>query len=245
MEWEKLNPDWAISVRSSVLWTLVGQDSFELYKTCCLDRDQVLLAQTAHTRVEEHLAHVLMQADAEKKIHELEQSLENARVAEKKALDDKVAADVQVSDLEARLSASIKGSKKQVADALEQGRADGFSASLLAGKTEGITEGRETYLQSDDYKRSISNARLEGALDFLKSLIFKMVVDLQSAQFLNDNFDKCIAQAAHLQGFAAGFDQTRLDSSLDSQLQPYPPTVVPELAGEDEFASLAIELDLP
>ncbi|KAK4435008.1 hypothetical protein Salat_0663800 [Sesamum alatum] len=112
MEGEKLNADWAISSRSLVLRTLVGQDSFELYKTCCLDLDQVLLAQTAHTRVEEHLAHVLMQAstfghnlalkcsmfrndkaDAEKKIHELEQSLENARVTEKKALDDKVAAD--------------------------------------------------------------------------------------------------------------------------------------------------------
>ncbi|KAK4425608.1 hypothetical protein Salat_1754800 [Sesamum alatum] len=56
-----MNPDWAISARSSVLRTLVGQDSFELYKACCLDRDQILLAQTSHTRVEEHLAHVLMQ----------------------------------------------------------------------------------------------------------------------------------------------------------------------------------------
>ncbi|KAK4416499.1 hypothetical protein Salat_2475400 [Sesamum alatum] len=230
MEGEKLNPDWAISARSSVLRTLVGQDSFELYKTCCLDRDQVLLAQTAHTRVEEHLAHVLMQAsafghnlalkcsmfwndkaDAEKKVHELEQSLESAKIAEKKALDDKVAADAQVSDLEARLSATVDGSKKQ----------------------------------SDDYKRSISDARLEGAQDFLKSPIFKMAVELQSAQFLNEGFDKCIAQVAHLQGFAEGFDQTRLDSSLDSQLQPYPSAVVPELAGEDEFTSLAAELDLP
>ncbi|KAK4425993.1 hypothetical protein Salat_1793300 [Sesamum alatum] len=243
MEGEKLNPDWAISACSSVLRTLVGQDSFELYKTCCLDRDQVLLAQTAHTLVEKHLAHILMQAsafghnlalkclmfrndkaDAEKKVHELEQSLESAKIAEKKALHDKVAADAQVSDLEARLSATVEGSKKQVADALEQGRSDGFSAGLLAGKTEGI---------------------IEGARDFLKSPIFKMAVELQSAQFLNEGFDKCIAQVAHLQGFAEGFDQTRLDSSLDSQLQPYPSAIVPELAGEDEFASLAAELDLP
>ncbi|KAK4415242.1 hypothetical protein Salat_2631500 [Sesamum alatum] len=40
MEGEKLNPDWAISARNFVLRTLVGQDSFELYKTCCQDRDQ-------------------------------------------------------------------------------------------------------------------------------------------------------------------------------------------------------------
>ncbi|KAK4421715.1 hypothetical protein Salat_2122100 [Sesamum alatum] len=215
MEGEKLNPDWAISSRSSVLRTLVGQDSFELYKTCCLDRDQVLLAQTAHTRVEEHLAHVLMQ------------SLESAKASEKKALDAKVAADAQV------------------ADALEQGRSDGFSAGRLAGKTEGMIEGREAFLQSDDYKRSISSARLEGARDFLKSSVFKMAVDLQSAQFLNEGFDKCIAQVDHLQGFAEGFDQTRLDASLDSHLQPYPSVAEPESASEDEFATLTSELDLP
>ncbi|KAK4426918.1 hypothetical protein Salat_1460600 [Sesamum alatum] len=264
MEGEKLNPDWAISSRSSVLRTLVGHYSFELYKTCCLDRDQVLLAQTAHTRVEEHLAHVLIQAsafghnlalkcsmfrnnkaDAEKRIHELEQSLENAKAAEKKALDDKVAADAQVADLEARLSATLEGNKKHVADALEQGRSDGFSAGRLAGKTEGMIEGRKAFLQSDDYKCSISGARLEGAKDFLKSSVFKIAVDLQSAQFLNEGFDKCIAQVAHLQGFAEGFDQTRLDASLDAHLQPYPSVAEPESIGEDEFASLTSELDLP
>ncbi|KAK4413508.1 hypothetical protein Salat_2763400, partial [Sesamum alatum] len=47
MDGEKLNPDWAISSRSFVLRTLVGHDSLELYKTYYLDRDQVLLAQTA------------------------------------------------------------------------------------------------------------------------------------------------------------------------------------------------------
>ncbi|KAK4435261.1 hypothetical protein Salat_0689400 [Sesamum alatum] len=215
MEGEKLNPDWAISSRSSVLRTLVGQDSFELYKTCCLDRDQVLLAQTAHTRAEEYLAHVLMQADAEKRIHELEQSFENAKAAEKKALDDKVAADAQVADLEARLSTTVEGNKKHVADALEQGRSDGFSAGRLAGKTEGVIEGREAFLQSDDYKCSISGACLEGA------------------------------KVAHLQGFAEGFDQTHLDASLDAHLQPYPSVAEPQSIGEDEFASLTSELDLP
>ncbi|KAK4438187.1 hypothetical protein Salat_0152900 [Sesamum alatum] len=109
MDGEKMNPEWAISARSSVLCTLVGQDSFELYKACCLDRDQVLLAQTAHTRVEEHLAHVLM-------------------------------------------------------------------------------------------------------------------------------------QVVHLQGFAEGFDQSRLDSSLDGQLQPYPPETASDPSVEDEFASLIDEI---
>ncbi|KAK4412433.1 hypothetical protein Salat_2890400, partial [Sesamum alatum] len=166
-------------------------------------------------------------ADAENKIHELEQSLESAKAAEKEALEARAAIDARV------------------ADALEQGRTDGFSTGLLAGKTEGITEGRETFLQLDEYKRSISSARLQGARDFLKSPVFKMVVNLQSAQFLNDGFDKCTAQVVHLQGFIEGFDQTRLDSSLDAELQPYPSKVAPELAGEDEFVSLASEIDLP
>ncbi|KAK4435330.1 hypothetical protein Salat_0696400 [Sesamum alatum] len=123
----------------------------------------------------------MTKADADKKIHELEQSLENARVTEKKALDDKVAADAQISDLDTWLSATMEESKRQVADALEEGRSTGFSAGRLAGKTEGITEGREAFLQSDEYKQVIANARLEGARDFLKSPVFKMAIDLQSA----------------------------------------------------------------
>ncbi|KAK4438759.1 hypothetical protein Salat_0210500 [Sesamum alatum] len=261
MDGEKLNPDWAISACSSVLRRLVGQDSFELYKACCLDRDQILLAQTAHTRVEEHLAHVLMQASAfghnlalkcsmfrndkagaEKKVRELEQSLERAKAVEKEALEAKAAADAQVAALGSQLSATIKESKQQVAAALEQGRSDGFSAGRLTGRTEGVIEGRETFLQSDDYKQSLANARLQGARDFRKSPVFKTAVDVQSAQFLNDGFDKCIAQVVHLQGFVEGFDQSRLDSSLDGQLQPYPPEVASDPSGEDEFASLIDEI---
>ncbi|KAK4420016.1 hypothetical protein Salat_2414500 [Sesamum alatum] len=112
MEGDKLNPDWAISARSSMLRTHVGQDSFKLYKACCLERDQVLLAQTANTRVEEHLAHVLMQAStfghnlslkclmfrydkagAEQKIRDLQQSLDQAQAKEKDALEAKAKAD--------------------------------------------------------------------------------------------------------------------------------------------------------
>ncbi|KAK4425068.1 hypothetical protein Salat_1700400 [Sesamum alatum] len=227
MDGEKLNPNWANSARSSVLRTLVSQDSFELYKTCCFDCDQVLLAQTAHTQVEEHLAHVLMQAssfghnlalkcsmfqndkaDAEKRIRKLEHGLESAKAAEKEALEAKTTADAPVAALGTQLSATIEESKKQL----------------------------------DEYKQSLASARLQGARDFLKSPVFKTVVDVQSAQFLNDGFDKCIAQVVHLQGFVEGFDQSRLDSSLDGQLQPYPPEVASEPSGEDEFATLISEI---
>ncbi|KAK4437424.1 hypothetical protein Salat_0076300 [Sesamum alatum] len=62
IEGEKLLPDWAISNQSSMLKTYVGQDSWELYKSCVLRRDQALLAAYAHTRVKEHHAHALTQA---------------------------------------------------------------------------------------------------------------------------------------------------------------------------------------
>ncbi|KAK4430971.1 hypothetical protein Salat_0859100 [Sesamum alatum] len=244
MEGEKLNPNWAITTRSSVLRTHVGQDFFELYKACCLDRDQVLLAQTPHARVEEHLAHVLMQAStfvhnlslkclmfrydkavAEQKIRELQEGFDHAQAKEREALESKVATDAQVADLEskvaaleAQLSATFLENKKKVAEALESGRTEGFSADLLAGKVEGIVEGRETFLQSEEYKKSVSDTRLQGARDFLKALAFKLAVNIQSTHFLNEGFDKCISQIQHLQGFVEGFDQNQLDSSLDATL---------------------------
>ncbi|KAK4412520.1 hypothetical protein Salat_2899100, partial [Sesamum alatum] len=181
-------------------------------------------------------------ADVEKKIRELEQSLESAKATEKEALEAKAAADAQVAALGSQIFATIEEGKQQVVAALEQGRTDGFSVGRLAGKTEGVIEGRETFLQSDEYKQSLANARLQGARDFLKSPIFKTAVDVQSAQFLNDGFEKCIAQVAHLQGFVEGFDQSRLDSSLDGQLQPYPPEAASDPRGEDEFASLIDEI---
>ncbi|KAK4421639.1 hypothetical protein Salat_2114500 [Sesamum alatum] len=59
---------------------------------------------------------------------------------------------------------------------------EGFSVGGQAGKTEGLLEGHEVYLQSDEHKREV----------------------------------------VHLKGFDEGFDQSRLDLSLDANFQPYP-----------------------
>ncbi|KAK4416890.1 hypothetical protein Salat_2514500 [Sesamum alatum] len=149
-------------------------------------------------------------ADAEKKIRELEQSLESAKAAEKEALEAKTVADAQVVALGSQLSATIEEGRQQVVAALEQGRTDGFSAGRLAGKTEGFIEGRETFLSI----RRVQNSPLP-------MFVFKVV---------------------HLKGFAEGFDQSRLDSSLDGQLQPYPPETASDPSKEDEFASLIEEI---
>ncbi|KAK4438657.1 hypothetical protein Salat_0200200 [Sesamum alatum] len=123
--------------------------------------------------------------------------------------------------LKLKLASSTEENKKVVADALERGRADGLSTSRLAGKTEGLNEGREAYLQSKEFKKSISESRLQGDRDFLKAPAFKMGVDIQSARYLNKGFDKCISQVQHLKGFVDGFDQDQLDPSLNAILQPY------------------------
>ncbi|KAK4421753.1 hypothetical protein Salat_2125900 [Sesamum alatum] len=53
-----------IECQNSILNPFVGQDSWELYQSCLLPRDQVVLAPTAYTHVEEHHAHALTQAIA-------------------------------------------------------------------------------------------------------------------------------------------------------------------------------------
>ncbi|KAK4412505.1 hypothetical protein Salat_2897600 [Sesamum alatum] len=209
MDGEQLNPDWVYFIESScVAICFFGPPlTFNKFQASTFGHNLALKCLMFRND----------KADAEKKIRELEQSLESTKAAEKEALEAKAAAD-------------------------GQGRTDGFSTGRLAGKTEGVIEGRETFLQSNDYKQSLANARLQGARYFLKSPIFKTAVDVQSAQFLNDGFDKCIAQVVHLQGFAEGFDQSRLDSSLDGHLQPYPPEDASEPSGEDEFATLINEI---
>ncbi|KAK4421683.1 hypothetical protein Salat_2118900 [Sesamum alatum] len=250
MDGEKLNPDWAISARSSVLRTLVGQDSFELYKACCLDRDQILLAQTAHTRVEEHLAHVLMQVtfitfsyvplcfswiflllehlQASAFGHNLAlkcSMFRNDKVdAEKKicelkqSLESAKAAEVAALEAKAAADAQVAALGSQLSATIEEGKQQ-VPAALEQGRTDGFSAGRPV-------------GRTEGVIE----------VDVQSAQFLNDGFDKCLAQVMHLQGFVEGFDQSRLDSSLDGQLQPYPPEAASDPSEEDVFASLINEI---
>ncbi|KAK4412602.1 hypothetical protein Salat_2907300 [Sesamum alatum] len=99
-------------LRTSVLKTLVGQDSWELYRSCLLPRDQAVLAPTAHAHVKEHHAHAFT-------------------------------------------------------------REEGFIAS------------READLFSVEHQKFISDTRLPEARDFLKSLAFKVAIELDAT--LDDN----------------------------------------------------------
>ncbi|KAK4435058.1 hypothetical protein Salat_0669100 [Sesamum alatum] len=92
---------------------------------------------------------------------------------------------------------------------------------------------------------AFERGRIDGARDFLKTPTFKLAVDIQSARFLNEGFDKCVSQVDHLKGFVDGFDRTRLDPSLDATLQPYPEEATSSTLAADEFEVLASEVGCP
>ncbi|KAL2246192.1 UNVERIFIED_CONTAM: hypothetical protein Sindi_2887400 [Sesamum indicum] len=58
---ERFVPKWNILADSTVLYREAGQASWEIYSNTILPRDQASILMTSHTRIEEHIAHALMQ----------------------------------------------------------------------------------------------------------------------------------------------------------------------------------------
>ncbi|KAL0406548.1 UNVERIFIED_CONTAM: hypothetical protein Slati_3968700 [Sesamum latifolium] len=112
------------------------------------------------------------------------------------------------------------------------------AAGLIVSKT----QGRDEYTRSEEYNASLANSRLQGARDFLKSSAFKVAVEIKATNFVNDGFEKCKAQVAKLQGFVGGFDTSRLDPSLDNNLQSYPDVPEPDTL-PDEFDALIEDVE--
>ncbi|KAK4434780.1 hypothetical protein Salat_0640900 [Sesamum alatum] len=258
MEGEKLVPDWAISAQSSVLKTHVGQDSWELYKAYLLARDQAALVPTAHTRIEEHHAHVLTQAMAfghhlslRSSFLRQEKITSDAKLSEvQKQLEESdklpAAAEERVKQLETQLEDLILRSRIEVETArtvaLDAGKKEGFSTGCLAGKTEGLKEGREIYLASEEHKEFVKQTRLQGARDFLKAPAFNVAVEIKATEFLDQGFERCKSQVLKLKGFREGFDLNWLDPTLDGNLAALPEEEVP-LPVDDEFESLIEEVE--
>ncbi|KAL2244181.1 UNVERIFIED_CONTAM: hypothetical protein Sindi_0536100 [Sesamum indicum] len=87
--------------------------------------------------------------------------------------------------------------------ALEKGKKEGF----VVGYEAGIAEGRLSYL---------------GLHDFMKAPSFKDIVETKAIDFLIESFEKCHSQLQKLNRFAEGSDRTKLDLSLNGDLEPYP-----------------------
>ncbi|KAL2235269.1 UNVERIFIED_CONTAM: hypothetical protein Sindi_1259100 [Sesamum indicum] len=102
----------------------------------------------------------------------------------------------------------------EVAEVMATGKEIGFSAGHATGKIAGAIEGREEFLNSEEFATRIRETRLQGARDFQKAPAFEAVLEIKAADFL----------------------------ILDASLQPFvdedtPPT------GEDEFAALLDEIE--
>ncbi|KAL2237862.1 UNVERIFIED_CONTAM: hypothetical protein Sindi_0977900 [Sesamum indicum] len=121
----------------------------------------------------------------------------------------------------------------EVAKIIASGKEIGFSTGHIAGKITGAIEGREEFLNSEEFAICIRETRLQGAFDFLKAPAFEAALEIKATDFLMQGFDRCKAQVTNLNGFACDFDVSRLNPTLDANLQPFvdedaPPT------GEDK-----------
>ncbi|KAL0367850.1 UNVERIFIED_CONTAM: hypothetical protein Sradi_3675100 [Sesamum radiatum] len=93
-----------------------------------------------------------MQVDA--KVCDLQQKLKESEDHEKELTDLKVALETKVSDLELRLQQSAAEMERASRTAPEKGKDGDFPVGHEAGeagKAEGITTGREVYLQSEEH----------------------------------------------------------------------------------------------
>ncbi|KAK4421269.1 hypothetical protein Salat_2077400 [Sesamum alatum] len=229
------------------------QDSWVMYKACLLPHDQVTLISIAHTRIEEHHAHVLTQAMAfghhlslrcsyfrkekltsDEKFSEAQKQLEESNKLRTAAEERAKQLEAQLEDLTLRSRIEVDTARTV---ALEVKKNEGFSAGCLAGKTKGLKESREVYLTSEEHRGYIKQTRLQGARDFLKAPAFNVAVEIKATEFLDQGFKRCKSQVLKLKGFTEGFDLNWLDPTLDGNLAAFPEEEAPPLV-DDEFESL-------
>ncbi|KAL2251338.1 UNVERIFIED_CONTAM: hypothetical protein Sindi_2256100 [Sesamum indicum] len=215
LEGDKWIPDWQISPQSSIFKTRSGQDSWELYDASCLPRDQAALLQISFTRMEEYCAHSLVQ--------------------EEEWLRQRSSMEARIKELEDQMAS-------EVSKATATGKEIGFEAGHATGKIAGAIEGREAYLNSEEFANRVREIRLNGARDFLKAPTFDSAVEIKAADYLMQGFNRCKSQVTLLNGFAPDFDVSRLDPGLDANLQPFPDEDTPT-ADDDEFAVLLEEIE--
>ncbi|KAL2248306.1 UNVERIFIED_CONTAM: hypothetical protein Sindi_2682900 [Sesamum indicum] len=247
---EKFVPDWNVSPNSSVLGSHSGQESWELYNATCLPFDQAALIQSPFTRLEEHAAHSLIQtANFVRSISLKCAGFRRNQLASERANADmrtklgEVTARAESSEtqraiLESRVKELEEKMASEISKATELGREAGFAAGRSAGKV----EGREDFLNSDDFATRLREARIQGARDFLKAPAFDTALEIRAADYLVQDFERCKAQVSTLHGYVPNFDLSKLDPGVDGNMQPFPEEDDPPV-GEDEFAVLLNEIE--
>ncbi|KAL2252541.1 UNVERIFIED_CONTAM: hypothetical protein Sindi_0048800 [Sesamum indicum] len=254
MSGERLIPNWAISISSSVLRTRAGQDSWELYRAACLERNLVISAQTSYTAVQENFAHNITQAiafghnlslqcsmwrhekiQADAKVADLERKL-----VELRDMNDALRSESEqkLAELTRQLEEAMSSAQRDRRATFESGKEQGFEA----GREARTMEGHTAFLQSSEYQDAITQARMHDARDFMKTRTFREVVETKATSFMTLGFDKCQDQIHKLQGFVGGLYHDLLDPALVGNLEPYPAEEEAPPA-HDEFAASQGEVD--
>ncbi|KAL2225385.1 UNVERIFIED_CONTAM: hypothetical protein Sindi_2982700 [Sesamum indicum] len=82
----------------------------------------------------------------------------------------------------------------------------------------------------EEHQKLLANSRMAAVRDFLKTDTFTTALELKSTDSFAKGYKTC----------EESFDRSRLDITLDGDLQPYPPD--PELK-DDEFMVLRAEME--
>ncbi|KAL2230542.1 UNVERIFIED_CONTAM: hypothetical protein Sindi_1648600 [Sesamum indicum] len=193
-----------------------------------------------------HYRRSFIQSD--QKVQNLKAQLAERDEEERKQEDNLLALSDEVQKLRAELDASKKDkeilrSEHEVAlsEAKKEAFEAGHEAGLEEGRKRGVEEGQAGHIPIEEHQRILAGSRMSTVRDFLKTDTFTTALETKSADSFAKGYETCLSQLEKLGGFSESFDRSKLDISLDGDLQPLPPD--PEL-NDDEFMVLRDELEV-
>ncbi|KAL2248678.1 UNVERIFIED_CONTAM: hypothetical protein Sindi_2341500 [Sesamum indicum] len=247
-------PKWD-DMSSSALYGEAGNDTFALYNSFVSVRDQGSLVTNSPIRLEEFGAHSMAMTflrslslkcthyrrsfiQTDQKVQNLKAQLAERDEADLKHADSMLVLGEKVQKLEAELDAARKEkeillSEKEVA--LPEAKKEAFDAGrevgLVEGHKHGVEEGQAGRVPIEEYQRALADSRMSAVRDFLKADTFMTALEIKSADSFAKGFETFQSQIAKLSGFHESFDRSKLDISLDGDLQPLPAD--PELKDDE------------
>ncbi|KAL2248156.1 UNVERIFIED_CONTAM: hypothetical protein Sindi_2667900 [Sesamum indicum] len=247
-------PKWD-EMASSALYGEAGIDTFALYDSFISVRDQGSLVTNNPIRLEEFGAHSLIQAmtflrslslkctyyrrsfiQTDQKVQNLKAQLAERDKADLKHTDSMLVLGEKEREREILLSEKEVALAEAKKEAFEAGREVG----LIEGHKHRVEESQAGRIPIEEYQRALANSRMSAVRDFLKTDTFTTALEIKSADSFAKGYETCQSQVEKLGGFHESFDRSKLDISLDCDLQPMPAD--PELK-DDEFMALRDELE--
>ncbi|KAL2230937.1 UNVERIFIED_CONTAM: hypothetical protein Sindi_1688100 [Sesamum indicum] len=236
-------PEWQ-DMSSLSLYGEAGDETFAIYNSFVSVRDQGALVTNSSIRLEEFVAHSMVQAmtflrslslkcthyrmsyiQTDQKVQHLRTQLAEQDETERKQEDNLLALGDEVLKLRAELDAAKKErkilrSKQEVAlaEAKREAFDAGREASLVEGHKRGVEEGQAGRIPIKEYQRALAGSRMSAVHDFLKTDTFTTTLEIKSADSFSKGYETCRSQIEKLGGFHDSFDPSKLDISLDGDL---------------------------